>query len=188
MTARRWMLIAAGLALNAAVLVLPLTPFPVLQLALDRDYVDVQRGYDQFLRTGKWKVGDLGFDLVRAHYMVDVVRGVRAELDSRVMDGLRLDMFQVGKNEDDPNAGPEQCPVYVIFSNQQGHVVDAKSFKILTSSFRKPYANLASAFLLSLAAFLIYRGLAGPQNPASSSPNPGTSPSSGNSLLRNNAS
>jgi len=157
---RNWILVAAGLALNAAVFVLPLTPYPILQMIFDRDYYEVSRGYENFLTTGRWEVGDRGFELMRDHYMKDVLRGLRPDLDSSVMDGLSLKALRIGDSPK-PVAIPEMKPVYVIYSNDQGHVVDGNEIKILTAGFRKPYAILASLALLLVAVELIYKGLIG---------------------------
>ncbi len=157
---RYWAMLAGGIVLNVVVFLLPLTPYPVIQKIFDRDYFEVRRGYEGFLDTGKWAVGDPGFERARARYMTDVIRGWRPELDSTVMHGLRLDSFRLGESTD-AAAIPEKRPVYVIYSNQQGHVVDGQEIKVMTATFREPYANLVSLALIAAAGTLVFVGLKG---------------------------
>ncbi len=180
-------MLAAGIALDAAVLLLPLSPYPLIQKYFDRQYYEVHRGYEQFLESGKWEVGDTGFELMRTHYMRDVVRGLRPQLDSKVMSGLQLETFRIGESEE-PVTLPEKKTVYVIYSNQEGHVINGDTIKILTGTFRKPYAMLVSLALLLAGTGLIYRGLSGLFGTRINAWNHGGSALMENGLSRNSAS
>jgi len=188
MSARRyWIWLAAGLCLDAAVVLSPLTPYPIIQNVFDREYAEVLRGYEQLMQTGNWKAGDPGFELMRQHYMTEVVRGIRPELDSTMMHGLSLERFQVGEPESPVN-NREDRPVYVIYANRQGHIVEGDQIKILTASFHKPYAMLVSIALALVATWLIYGALVGLLGPRLNAWEPGASAAADDALSRNTAS
>jgi hypothetical protein len=153
-----WALIAAGVLLDAAVLLLPLSPFPLIQMTLDRDYYNVRRGYEHFLEKGKWEAGDPGFALAREQYMQDVVSGRRPELAPEFMPGASVLMFLLAPEESLAGT-PETREVYVVYSNHQAHSVEGSTMKALPETFDKPYATLVSVALLLLGTVLVYSGL-----------------------------
>ncbi len=163
MTSRRgWALIATGVLLDTAVILLPLTPYPLIQMALDRDYYDAQRGYEQFLNTGKWEAGDPGFALMQRHYMEDVTKGMRPELSTDIMAGASLFTFQIEPQDKAPGVPANKRKVYVVYSTrtgERGDIVEGDAIKTITGTFREPYAMLLSAVLVLAGTVLVYFGL-----------------------------
>lgn len=153
-----WILIAAGLLLEAVVLLSPLTPYPILQRLLEPDYLVIQKGYQAFLERGTWQSGDLGFDLAQRQYMQDVADGLRPPLDRDQMLGARLDTFRLDEEDKDPPT-PEAQKVFVIYSNMQGHIVKGSEIRRLLLDHRSDYIALVSAALILAGTVLIYAGL-----------------------------
>lgn len=179
---RSILLVAFGAALQAAVLVLPLTPYPLVRMALDREALEVERGYEQFLDEGIWEAGDPGFTLMRQEFMDDVARGGRQGFGEDEMLGLTLVAFQIGESEA-PVDRPENQPVYVVFSNHRGHIIPGDFIKLMHKRFQEPYAAVANLALIVLGSVMIYSGLAGflGGRPAGAS-NRGENPARGNAL------
>lgn len=152
-----WILIASGVLMDAIVLFSPLTPYPVIQFLLEPDYLTLKTGYEAFLDRGTWQNGDTGFDLARHRYMEDVVEGTRPPLDPEHMLGTRLDMFRLDEEDRDPPTREAQ-KVFVIYSNQQGHIVNGSEIKRLILAYRSDYTALVYAALILVGTVLIYAG------------------------------
>lgn len=157
---RQIVLIAFGVALQAAVIALPLTPYPLVRMTLDREALEVERGYEQFLDKGIWEAGDPGFTLMRQEFMDDVARGGRQGFSEDEMLGLTLVAFQIGESEG-PVDRPENQPVYVVFSNNRGHIIPGDFIKLMHKRFQEPHAAIANLALIVLGSVMIYAGLAG---------------------------
>jgi hypothetical protein len=157
--ATAWILIAAGILLEAVAIVSPLTPYPVMQLFFEREYLEIKKGYEEFLARGSWQQGDRGFELAKLSYMRDVAKGHRPRIDPpSAMLGLTLDRFQL-EDTKEFDGRPEARRVFVIYSNQQGHVMRGMDIKGIIIGSRSQYTVLVSAALVLAGVVLTCIGL-----------------------------
>ncbi len=150
-----WILIAAGLVIDAAVFALPMTPYPLVHMALDSKALAARRAYDNLVNTGILTYGDPGFVQMRRQYMRGVAEGILPGFEVEELPGLTIERFQV----DDTPGDDAGRYTFIIFSNGVGHRMSNEKLKMMYGTFQRPYAAVANLALLILGSAMIYAGL-----------------------------